>query len=799
MHAASMTRFGALSGAFAVLLLAAPGAARAAVELPGGGTVEKVNFERHVMGLFGRMGCNSGSCHGSFQGKGGFRLSLFGYDPEKDFYSVTREFMGRRVDRSDPDRSLLLLKATGQVEHGGGRRFGVGSWQYQLFREWIVAGLPWEKGSGAVTGLTISPPEYAFKAAGQSGGLKVVARFADGSEENITPLCDYRTNDDAVAEVSNLGQVKALRPGDTAVVVSYRGSVVPVRVLIPMAAAPGFRYPKVPEVNYIDREVFAKLKRLNIVPSDLASDAEFLRRVYVDTVATLPPPDEVRAFLADTRADKRERKIDELLAHPLHAALWATKFCDITGNNTDLLENPQPLRPKRSQMWHDWFRKRLADNVPYDELVKGVLTATSRDGMEPEEWISKVKEIDAAAAKGFVTPYAERASLDLFWRRQQNNVPIEQWGEKAAAAFMGIRLECAQCHKHPFDRWTQADYRAHANLFGSLTVGISPEAKKVIDAENAERRKGGQNQNRIAQVREVFVGDRRQALAHPDTGASLTPKALGGPEVPFERGKDPRVALFDWLRQSDNPFFARSFVNRVWGHYFGVGIVDPVDNFALGNPPSNEKLLDALARDFVEHKFDLRHVERTILLSRTYQLASDTNATNKLDHNNFSHGYVRPMMAEAVVDVLNAALGTSENWGNDAPSGCKAVEVGVSRLANANLMYAFRIFGRSARTAACDCERSPDPALPQKLFLMTDPQLLAKFQDGKGRLRQLLATNKDDDAMLEELFLATLSRYPTESDKRVFAEYRAKKTDRQAVFTDTLWALINTREFILNH
>jgi hypothetical protein len=815
-----------------------------------------VDFERHLMGLFGRLGCNSGSCHGSFQGKGGFRLSLFGYDPEKDYFALTRDVLSRRVNPVDPDRSLLLLKATGQVEHGGGRRFDVDTPAYRAFRDWITAGAPWRKGSGEVKSLRITPEEYAFTRPGEQGTLRVEARFADGSTEDITRLCDFRVNDDAVAEVNSIGQVKALQQGDTAVVVAYRGQVLPVRVLVPRAAPAGFVYPSLPQANYVDREVFSKLQRLNVVPSALADDAEFLRRLTIDTIGSLPAPDEVRAFMADRDPAKRAKKIDELLKNPAHAALWATKFSDITGNNTDQLENPQQTKARRSQMWHDWFRKRLTDNIPYDEIVKGVLTATTRDGVAPEEWIEKQKAQDTQLDKGFVAEYAAKPTLDLFWRRQQN-VTIEQWGEKVAAAFLGIRLECAQCHKHPFDRWTQADYRAHANLFGQLAVGTSPEAKKVIDAENAERKKTAEKDKKKqqTQVREVYVGlsGKNSVLNHPDTGRPLPAKALGGPEIKFAKGEDPRALLFDWLKSTDNPYFARAFVNRVWGHYLGVGLVDPVDNFALGNPPSNPKLLDLLARDFIDHKFDIRHIERTILLSRTYQLSSTTNATNKLDRTNYSHSLVRPMMAEVVVDVLNAALGVTENFGPDAPAGSRAIEIGATRLQNSNVNYAFRIFGRPPRTAACDCERAMEPALPQTLYRMTDPAVQGKLQSG-SRLLALLKSDKTDQAIFEDLFLATLSRLPTVKEREHFDRYRASRKDvirvalpaekadpadsgkkpaeangngkgkgkgkkqgdagdkpmkpadtpqsttaRQAMFTDVLWALINTREFLLNH
>jgi hypothetical protein len=782
--------------AVVVALAAATDLPAATIVLPDQSKVEKVDFERHLMGLFGRLGCSAGGCHGSFQGKGGLRLSLFGYEPAMDYAGLTREALGRRINPVDPDNSLLLLKATGQTDHGGGRRLSKDSWAYQIMREWIVNGAEWNKGSGTVASVRIDPPEHAFRKTAETHQLKVIAKFIDGTEANVTPFSDFRTNNEAVAEVDSQGQVKSLRPGDTAIIVSYRGNVLPVRVLVPVEQPAGFQYPRAAEVNYIDREVFAKLMRLNIVPSDLSSDAEFLRRVYLDTIGTLPSPDEVKKFLADNAPDKRTKKIDELLAHPMHAALWATKFSDITGNNTDLLENPVPLKAKRSQMWHDWFRKRVAENMPYDEIVKGVLCATSRDGKPVDEWLEEVKDLEEAINKGFETKYAERASLDLFYRRQAN-VPIEQWGEKTAAAFLGIRLECAQCHKHPMDRWTQADYRSYANVFAQLSFGASPDNKKAIDTFNKNQPAGKNNQKFAA--KEVFVGSPKGMMKHPDSNETLPAKALGGPEVKLDSKTDSRQAIWEWLRSADNPYFARSFVNRIWGHYFGVGLVHPVDDFSQANPPSNPKLLDALARDFIEHKFDIRHMERTILLSRTYQLTAMTNKTNQLDRDNFSHSFVRPMMAEVVVDMLNSALGTTENFGTDAPPNCRAIEVGASRVQNAAVAQVLRIFGRPARVSACECDRTLEPQLTQTLFRMTDPGILGKLTNNSGRLQQLLKTKIADEELLEELYLATLTRKPNDKEKAAFAQYRQKHTDRTAAFTDALWALINTREFILNH
>jgi hypothetical protein len=799
------------------------------------GPPAKVDFERHVMGLMSRAGCNAGSCHGSFQGKNGFRLSLFGADPAFDHAALTRDGVGRRVDPLDPDRSLLLLKATGQVAHGGGRRFAPGSWQHRLLRDWVAAGATWHKGNGDVTRLVLSPDEYALIKPGQTGRVRVRAHFAGGSAEDVTHLCDFRAHDEAVAAVVEPGVIKAGRPGDTALLVSYRGNVRALRVLVPTEPPPGFRSAKPAEVNYIDREVFAKLRLLGVTPSGLSSDTEFLRRVTLDTIGSLPAAEEVRKFLADTDPKKREKKIDQLLAHPLHAALWATRFSDITGNNTALLRAPTPAaQVKYSQMWHDWFRQRIADNVPYDEIVRRVLCSTSRDGQTREEWFKEVKEIETTAAKSFVSSYAHKETLDLFWQVGKA-VPLEQYAERTASAFLGVRLECAQCHKHPFDRWTQADYRAYANIFGHVVVGMAPDTavalglggqkgkpaatKKVMLPKGAgvlnEVFVGGKGRSLpppdyVPVIKEVVVAGNKKKLVLAEPPPRLPARALGGPVIPVEPGKDARVALFEWMRSPDNPFFARSFVNRVWAHYFGVGIVHPADDFSLANPPSNARLLDALAADFIKHRYDIRRLERTILLSRTYQLSSTMNATNRLDRNNYSHSFVRPLLAEVVVDVLGDALGMPEDFGKDAPPGKRAIEVGSVRLLSPDLSYALRTFGRGDRTLVCDCERGNEPTLAQTLYRMADFAVLHRLKgsvaDGKvkgkpareGRLAKLLASNKTAEEILEDLFLATLSRFPTDAEKQLFASYRAEK-DREAACTDALWALLNTREFVLNH
>ena len=631
-------------------------------------------------------------------------MSLFSHDPEFDFRSLTREAFGRRVQTSDPDRSLMLLKATGAVPHGGGKRLDKSSWQYQVLRAWIAAGSPRSLKGAEVVRIAIEPSEVVLAA--DSRSLKVTVDFADGRREDVTPYCRFRVQDETVADVSALGEVRGLSPGETAIVASYKGHWAHASAIVPVPAKSGSDYPVVAENNFIDREVFAKLRRLNVVPSDLSSDEEFLRRLTIDTIGRLPTPAEVREFLTHKRAGKRSAMIDRMLAHLDHASLWATRFCDITACNQDTMEGPPEMTAKRAKMWHDWFRRRVADNMSYDRIVHGVLCATSRDGQEITEWIGGEASIARQAAKGFETSYADRESLDLFWRRFAGDefFPVEQMAELTATAFLGIRIECAQCHKHPFDRWTQSDYRAFGNIFASIRFGHSIEAGEAIADIIEQRRKSGNAHGpALPRVQEIYVDSRRpRALPRPDSAEVLRPTALGGPS--FDDATDCREQLFRWLVGPDNPYFARSFVNRVWAHYTGRGLVEPVDQFSADNPASNERLLAALARDFVDHRYDLRRLERTILNSRTYQLSSRPNDSNRTDRTHGSHARVRPMMAEAVVDALDGALGPVSE-ARFAPDS-RAIEIAGNRVKEPHLARIFKVFGRPARSTQCDCEQA---------------------------------------------------------------------------------------------
>jgi hypothetical protein len=784
----------------AAVLVGGPLATAGPITLPNGDRIETVNFERHIVPLLSRLGCNAGACHGSFQGKGGFTLSLFGHDPDIDYVAIARDGLGRRVNRSNPDLSLLLQKPTAGVAHGGGKRFAKNSWQYSVFREWITQGCSRDAGTGAIGRLDVRPAEHRFGGPDDSALLSVKVTYRDGTSHDVTPFCDFRIKDDTVAEVASSGRARALRPGDTPVIISYRGHLAASRLLVPNPS-PGKGVAAMPAAyGPLDAEVFAKLRQLNIEPSDLAGDSEFLRRATLDTIGSLPTPAEVRAFRADANPAKRQHKIEELLHHPLHAALWATKLCDITGANVDEMDGPPDLRGKRARMWHDWLRRRVAENMPYDQIVHGILCATSREGRPIESWIQDEIGIDVAARAGQPTSYASRATLDLFWRRMgaEDFFPVESMAERTAAAFLGVRLECAQCHKHPYDRWTQTDYRAFANIFSQVQFGNSPEVIAAADRLLARRRaqppeKRGPPIPRLVEIFLDPTGPRR--LPDPKTHGELPARALGGPDI--DPRSDPREQLFAWLTGDGRSQFARAFVNRVWAMYFGAGLIDPVDNISVANPAVNERLLALLTEQFIASGYDLRELERAILNSRTYQTSATPNARNGQDKLNFSHTQPRRLMAEVTLDVLNDALGTSEDFGADAPRGARAIEIASNRATTEYARRLFRVFGRPARTATCDCERATEPAVPQSLFLMSDPAVLEKIRN--GRLQKLLKQSTSDSEVIDELFLATLSRFPVHRESAAALGRVKQGSDRKEAFTEILWALINTREFCLNH
>jgi hypothetical protein len=770
-----------------------PAPIRWAANGPGG----TPDYIRNVQPLLGKMGCSNRACHGSFQGQGGFRLSLFGSDPKLDVDNLLKDPKGARVDVKDPEASLALLKPTLQMPHKGGKRFEVGSWQFRLLKEWIAAGAKLEPAKEPLLErLEVIPNQMVLPKEGGKASLKILAHYSDHAVEDVTALTQFSSNDAVIAPVSEDGLVTAGTFGDTAIVATFGGSVSTAHVLVPQTGAQG-RTIHFAAHNKIDELVAAKWQKLGIQPAELSDDAEFFRRVSLDLIGTLPTPEELRGFLADKSPDKRAKQIETLLQRPEYALFWATRYSDLTGNDDRFL--PQP-RQKIVWLWYDWLKDKFQRNTPYDELVAGIVTATTRENRPVEEVVQEHKKITEAMASGFDPgTYAQRRTNDIFWKKSGNRG--DQVALQIAYAFLGIRLECAQCHKHPFDRWTQEDFKSYTAFFTPVRVGVPKDVPKdavatgnnrqnypytevfvQIQGSDAGGAKGKQNKNRV------------------DPSKGPKPRTLGGSEYPFEEGKDPREALMNWMRAADNPFFAKAVVNRMWAHYFGVGIVDPADDMNAANPPSNPALLDWLAKDFVEHHFDLKHLHRTILNSRVYQINWKTNPTNELDRRNFSHALLRRLPAEVVVDAIDQATGNQPNFPkNMAPAGTRAIGLAPSRLNNAGIGYALAIFGRPLRTQTCDCERSGDAGLPQAMYLMNDTEVNNKISNPKGRLAKLLKDISDDGQLVEELYLGTVSRFPTDPERKKALDYVAKAGDRKAGFEDVLWSLINLREFVFNH
>ncbi len=570
-------------------------------------------------------------------------------------------------------------------------------------------------------------------------------------------------------------------------------------------------WPTLPVGSFIDAHVFDQLHELEVVPSPLSSDTEFLRRLYITTTGQLPTAAEVRGFIADQQSDKRARKIDELLAQKLHAAIWANRFGEMTGNSVDTLEGPDELKSKRAKMWHDWLRKRFERNTAYDTLVREILTATSRAGSNIDEWIDSEESLVRAARNGFDAPYADRPALDLFWRREVANkdYPVEEIAERVASNFLGVRINCARCHKHPFDVWTQDDYRSFVAIFSQVRFDMSP-ALRANFADRLEKRRAqieaGQTVGPpMPRVREVYIAI-EQHDASDLGGKSPPPKALGGPVLsasttsPAAAGDTPfdaRIGLVDWLCEPNNPYFARNIVNRVWAYNFGRGLVEPLDTLSNTNPPSNPKLLDALVADFIEHKYDIRRLERLILNSTTWQLSSEPNETNIKDRAHFARAYTRIPAAETLIDMWHGAAGVSTNFGDSVPDKIRAVEIGPSALSDTRWDRLLKLFGRSSRTLTCDCEPPSGPSIRQTLALMCEPGLAANLSE--GRLKPLLETKLTDEEILDELFLSTVSRLPTSNERSIALQAHPVPAERSLFFEDILWGLMNTEEFVTNH
>jgi hypothetical protein len=827
-------------------LLGSPGAIGSTVRAD---EIAEPRFSRRIVPLFSKLGCNAGACHGAVKGQNGFRLTLFGADPALDHARVVREFGGRRLNLQNPEASLLLQKATGQIGHEGGTRLDASSAEYRLLSQWIAAGAPLDKSELSATPRLRAVPAIHSVKPGERVRLKVHATFPDQSTEDVTAFCSFEPRDGTLVQVDMLGNVKALAVGDTIVIARYRGDPVMAHILIP--AEPKGTFPAIKEHNFIDRHVLDKLKRLNIHPAGLCDDATFLRRVSLDVTGALPMPDEVRSFMADQSSDKRAKKIDELLDRPGYAALWATRFSDILRPTQFDVKNGLNENAS-SRRTYEWLRARLQENTHYDELTERILLATSLDGEHAGAWVGEVKGmlIDDAAKGADLKSYAKRKTLDLYWQRP--NAAGVKGAMQIAHSFLGLRMECAQCHRHPYDVWQQDDLLSFANFFmliGGAGGGspASPEIAKQADALAAQGKQLREEVKKLsANVKDKAITKEDAAKLKDDiktkndqaqqldvivkrlraTEVRVLPKApfasvsstLGNQKSETFRllgdkqsmkvaaGADPRAIVMTWLRRPDNPYFARAVVNRVWAHYFGRGIIDPPDHLSPFNPATHPELLAELSTDFVKNSYDLKKLHGLILNSRTYQQSAQTNATNKHDTANYASFHLRRLPAEVLVDAVNHATLGKETYPPElfVPPGAMAIEVAGSvgnDQKKATLHYAFHIFGRPLRNpeVQCDCERDGTVTVVQALFLANHPTIQAKISAADGRIAKIAKEMPDAKKAIEALYLWTLSRPPLESELEACMTYMKASSSHQRGLEDVLWSLLNTREFQLNH
>jgi hypothetical protein len=771
---------------------------------------DEPSFRRHVVPLMSRAGCSGRECHGAFSGQGGFQLSLFGYDFDKDHKAINAESdNGLRVDAAHPTDSLVLLKATNQEKHKGKERIKKGSWEYNLLLKWVQNGA---KNDTVETGdfdrLEIEPREIVFGKAGEVKQLRVMAHWKDGTVEDVTQLTRFRTNDESVAVVSDTGKVECKEKGDTHIVAFYDNGVLPIPVMLPASEFTGAKFPKIPAKTKIDGLVLKKLSKAGIVPSELCTDAEFLRRVSLDMTATLPAPEEVRAFLADKAPDKRAKKVEQLLKTPGYAAWWTTLLCDFSGNNPRQLNTGGEiqLNDKFSRQWYDWIHQRVADNVPYDQIVAGLVLANGRT--KPDQTYEDfAREMASYFREENRVDFAKRADMPYFWQRQNVRKPQEK-ALAFAHTFLGVRIECAECHKHPFDQWTQTDFKQFQAFFEPVNYGAKRSGSKQdgegidfnsvtdqIQASVGYDRKKQTNRNeyrkKLAELlksgevipwQEVYVTPpkptrpinekeiARMKEKNPNfNGRVLTPKILGGDEVMLTTYPDPRGPLMEWLRSKENPYFARAMVNRVWAVYFGRGIVEPADDMNLANPPTNAELMDYLATGFAKSGYNLKWLHREIANSDTYQRSWKTTPSNKLDEKNFSHALIRRLPAEMVFDSIAMATASAAGQARfvaDVDNRAIGPNASISGKTKAGDSYTLNTFGKPARLSNCDCERTSDPTLLQTIYTRNDPALLGLLDSAK----------RDGSGWIEEMRRATSPELTFEKLQAQMAKYEEGRT-----------------------
>lgn len=696
-----------------------------------------VNFANQVVPIFTKFGCNGGGCHGKSGGQNGFRLSLLGFEPTEDFEYLTREGRGRRIFPAAPDKSLLLTKAIGKSPHGGGARFSESSPPYQVIKRWIEQGMPFGNETDPKVVRIDVEPDGMLMQRKKSQQLTVIAHFSDGSTKDVTRTTQFDSNDTEMAEVTETGLVStSTYTGSVAVMARYQGHVDVFRATIPL----GIKIAKLPtEKNFVDKHVFNNLKALGLPPSEKSDDATFLRRVTIDIAGRLPTSDETEIFLADQAADKRDKLIRQLLNSNDYADNFANKWSAILRNKRNRNEDKYA-----TFAFHDWIRASMLENKPYDQFVREIITANGvADQNPPVAWYREVKD-------------------------QSSQV------EDTAQLFLGLRIQCARCHHHPFEKWSQEDYYGFAAFFAQ--VG---------------KKKGVRNgENRIYQLQ--VAAEAR----NPKTGKSVAARGLGAQTTGIDPSEDARRHLADWMAQKENPFFAKSLVNRYWKHFFSRGLVDPEDDMRVTNPSSNPELLDALATQFIESGYDLKELVFTICSSNTYQFSAIPNQWNAKDKNNFSRYYPKRLNAETLLDSINQVTATRTAF-SGVPTGTRAIQLPDNGFNS----YFLTVFGRPESSSACECERSGDANLAQSLHLLNSSEIQGKLTAGDGRAAKLASDkDRDDTNRLTELYIAAFSRRPLPAEIEIAKSHIKKHSnDPKRAYEDIVWALINTKEFLFNH
>ena len=695
-----------------------------------------ISFNLDVMPVFMKAGCNSGSCHGSSRGKDGFHLSLFGYDPEGDYHRLTRESIGRRINLALPSESLMIEKALGKVPHGGGERFKADSELNQTLMRWLDAGVPMDSTNiPKVVGVEFTPKQAVLDGSNTTQRVMVRATYSDGTDRDVTGLAAFFSNNDPVAKVTEDGVVKAGQRGEAYITARFETFTVGAQMLV-VPKGLKFTWPEIPENNYVDQLVNAKLKKLRITPSDLCDDASFIRRAYIDITGALPKTEEVREFVDNMSSGKRTDLVDKLLDQKEFSDLWVMKFAELL----QIRSNNDQFTYKPALLYYNWLQEKFTKNTPIDQIVKDLLTA---DG------------------SNFKNPAASYFQIEKETLKTSENV---------AQVFMGMRIQCAQCHNHPFDRWTMNDYYGFAAFFPQVSRKIGDDPRESIIYAKAD-------------------GE----VKHPITKKTMAPKFLGGERPEVAKGEDRREVLANWIASTNNPYFAKNMANMVWAHFVGKGIIDPVDDVRVSNPAINPELLEALGGKFMDYKYDFKKLVRDICNSRTYQLSTRVNESNALDDRNFSHAGIRRMRAEVLLDVINEVTESNDKF-QGLPRGARAVEIADGNVNN----YFLTTFGRATRGTVCSCEVRTEPNLSQALHLLNGDSTQGKIASG-GVIKKLLAKYKEPSKVIEELYVRCLARSPTEKETAKLKGYFGSGKPDEQVLTDIFWALLNSKEFIFNH